>query len=67
MKKILSLHFITLRMTGYSVLFGLFYRDRKPVSNELELIYSGIQHFPHEKYVFALRAIAGLDICPKII
>ncbi len=42
-----------------STLFGIFYRDGKPVSNELEFMYSGIQHFPHEKYVFALQGNCG--------
>nr|WP_321356430.1 asparagine synthase-related protein [uncultured Draconibacterium sp.] len=42
-----------------STLFGIFHRDGKPVSNELELMYSGIQHFPHERYNFKIQENCG--------
>nr|WP_319573276.1 asparagine synthase-related protein [uncultured Draconibacterium sp.] len=42
-----------------STLFGIFYRDGKPVSNELELMYSEMQHFPHEKYQFNIQGNCG--------
>jgi len=42
-----------------STLFGLFYRDGKPISNELNLIYSEIHHFPHEKYAYNVKGNCG--------
>ena len=42
-----------------STLFGVFYRNGKPVSNELELIYKGMKHFPHEKYAFSIQDNCG--------
>ncbi|MCI1778558.1 MAG: asparagine synthase-related protein [Bacteroidales bacterium] len=43
-----------------SVIFGLFYREGKPVSDELEFMYRGMMHFPHEKYAFAIHGNCGL-------
>ena len=42
-----------------SVIFGLFYRDGRPVSDELETMYSGMKHFPHEKHAFAMQGNCG--------
>ncbi len=33
-----------------STIFGIWYRSGKPVSNELEIMFRGIKHFPHERY-----------------
>jgi len=32
-----------------SVIFGLFYRDGRLVSDELDVMFSGMKHFPHNK------------------
>ena len=42
-----------------SVIFGIFYRDGRPVSDELETMYSGMKHFPHEKHAFAVQGNCG--------
>lgn len=42
-----------------SVIFGLFYRDGKPVSDELETIYSGMKHFPQEKHSVVVQDNCG--------
>ena len=42
-----------------SILFGIFYRNDKPVSNELEFMYGGMQHFPHEKHGFTVQGNCG--------
>ena len=42
-----------------SVIFGLFYKDGKPVSGELETMYAGMRHFPHESHAFAAHANCG--------
>lgn len=43
-----------------SVIFGLFYRDGKPVSDELQVMYESMKHFPHEKHAFAKQGNCGL-------
>jgi asparagine synthase (glutamine-hydrolysing) len=35
-----------------SVLFGIFYRDGRTVTDEPETMYSGLRHFPHERHAF---------------
>lgn len=42
-----------------SVIFGLFYRDGKPVSDELQTLYDGMKHFPHEKHNFLVQGNCG--------
>ena len=42
-----------------SVIFGLFYRDGKPVGEELQAMYDGMKHFPHEKHNFLVRGNCG--------
>jgi len=42
-----------------SVIFGLFYRDGRPVSDELEIMYAGMKHFPHERCAFAIQGDCG--------
>ncbi|MBP1638425.1 MAG: hypothetical protein H6Q17_8 [Bacteroidetes bacterium] len=42
-----------------SVIFGLFYRDGKSVYGELETMYSGMKHFPHERHAFAVEGNCG--------
>jgi len=42
-----------------SVIFGLFYKDGRPLSGELGRMYSGMQHFPHEKYAFLEKGNCG--------
>jgi len=43
-----------------SVIFGLFYRDGRSVSAELETMYAGMKHFPHEKHAFSVQGNCGL-------
>jgi asparagine synthase (glutamine-hydrolysing) len=43
-----------------STIFGIFYRDGRPVSDELETMYSGMAHFPHERHAFLKRGNVGL-------
>ena len=43
-----------------SAIFGIFYRDGKPVENELAAMYNGMKHFPHEKHNFITKANCGL-------
>jgi asparagine synthase (glutamine-hydrolysing) len=38
-----------------SVIFGIFYRDGRPVSDELEKMFSGMRHFPHERHALVTR------------
>jgi asparagine synthase (glutamine-hydrolysing) len=38
-----------------SVIFGIFHKSGKPVSDELDTMYSGMKHFPHEKHAFAVK------------
>ncbi len=42
-----------------SVIFGLFYKNKKTVTNELEIMYSGMKYFPHEKHAFAVQHNCG--------
>lgn len=42
-----------------SMLFGIFYRDAKPVGDELETMYRGLAHCPHEKHRFIKRQNCG--------
>nr|WP_319573288.1 asparagine synthase-related protein [uncultured Draconibacterium sp.] len=42
-----------------SVLFGIFYKDGRSVSNELSTIYAGLKHFPHEKCAFEVEGNCG--------
>lgn len=42
-----------------SAIFGLFYRDGKPVSYELETMYAGMKHFPHERHSFVVQGNCG--------
>ncbi|MCI1778529.1 MAG: asparagine synthase-related protein [Bacteroidales bacterium] len=43
-----------------SAIFGIFYRDGKPVTSELETMYGGIKHFPHEKHAFLVHGNCGM-------
>lgn len=38
-----------------STIFGIWNRNGKPVSNELEIMFRGIKHFPHERYDFIVK------------
>lgn len=38
-----------------STIFGIWNRNGKPISEELEEMYKGIQHFPHERYDFIVK------------
>jgi asparagine synthase (glutamine-hydrolysing) len=38
-----------------STIFGIWNRNGKPVSNELEIMFSGIQHWPHQRYDFIVK------------
>lgn len=42
-----------------SVIFGVFYKNRKPVENELNAMYNGMKHFPHEKHAFITKNNCG--------
>jgi asparagine synthase (glutamine-hydrolysing) len=42
-----------------SIIFGLFYRDGKPVSEELATMCAGMEHFPHEKHAVAVQGNCG--------
>lgn len=42
-----------------SIVFGIFYRDGRPVTNELELMHNGMQQFPHEKYNYKIQGNCG--------
>jgi asparagine synthase (glutamine-hydrolysing) len=42
-----------------SIIFGLFYRDGKPVSEELETMYAGMEHFPHERHAVVAQGNCG--------
>lgn len=42
-----------------SAIFGLFNRDGKPVSDELETMYSGMKHFPQEGHSFVVQGNCG--------
>jgi asparagine synthase (glutamine-hydrolysing) len=42
-----------------STIFGIYYRDGRPVTDELEAMYSGMAHFPHERHAFLKRGNVG--------
>lgn len=42
-----------------SIIFGLFFRDGKTVSDELETMYSGMKHFPQERHSFVVQGNCG--------
>jgi asparagine synthase (glutamine-hydrolysing) len=42
-----------------SVIFGLFYRDSRSVSDELETMYAGMNHFPQEKHAYSVQGNCG--------
>jgi asparagine synthase (glutamine-hydrolysing) len=42
-----------------SVIFGVFYKDGRPVSDELETMYSGMTHFPQERHSFVMQGNCG--------
>ena len=42
-----------------SVIFGLFYKDGRPVRDELETMFSGMAHFPHERCAFIKHNNSG--------
>lgn len=42
-----------------SIIFGLFYRNGKPVTDELELMFRRMKHFPHEKHAFIQAGNCG--------
>lgn len=42
-----------------SAIFGIFYRDGRPVEHELETMYSGMAHFPHESHGFVKQGNCG--------
>ena len=42
-----------------SILFGIFYKSGKPVSDELETMYAGMKHCPHETHELAVRGRCG--------
>ncbi|MGD8781915.1 MAG: hypothetical protein PVH88_23500 [Ignavibacteria bacterium] len=42
-----------------SIIFGIFYRDGKPVTNELEQMFSGMNDFPHEKHNYIKKDNSG--------
>jgi len=42
-----------------SVIFGIFYKDGRPISDELETMYSGMKQFLHEKHTFAVKGNCG--------
>ena len=42
-----------------SIIFGVFYKNNKPVAGELAKMYEGMKHFPHERYAFAAKGNCG--------
>jgi asparagine synthase (glutamine-hydrolysing) len=42
-----------------SAIFGLFYRDGRPVSEELETMYSGMKHLPQERHSSVMQGNCG--------
>ncbi len=42
-----------------SIIFGLFYKDKRPVSDELDVMYAGMKAFPHEQHAFAVQQNCG--------
>jgi asparagine synthase (glutamine-hydrolysing) len=59
--RVIPLNFIwkNVLLSFMSVIFGLFYRDGKPVSDELETMYSGMTHFPQERYSSVVQGNCG--------
>jgi asparagine synthase (glutamine-hydrolysing) len=42
-----------------SVIFGLFHRDSRPISDELQTMYAGMKHFPQERHSFVVQGNCG--------
>jgi len=42
-----------------SAIFGVFYRDGRPVEHALEAMYSGMARLPHERHGFVKRGCCG--------